>query len=351
MKYKFLVAAMLAAMPFMASSSTSVDGKAFTVNEAKVSSSQNLAGCPTLETPLRLQFIEDIKPVRSTLGSYYDAWRGAAAFNEEPWEVLKHNKDIAPTAHETHVYVEFFQTTINRFADDNGVFAYTDNSGVMQSGGQYVWQHVPELGKYVYKAVITPWDKGQVKSIYLPGRDFKKVEVFHFQNNRPHWDDRNDYTKVKARVNKMSKTLSYQTISKRDTTLTLDTMDDDSESLFLYQKLSRSNVKDSRINYYQLRGLFTPNVQMPQLTRNFILFGGENASQYRGIKYENFPVKNEYSMEDSGSFDNALKIESIDLRLMEGGEVKNLTNMTQIASYTRTDFKMTPENLKACGLD
>ncbi|WP_283387235.1 hypothetical protein [Escherichia coli] len=48
MKYKFLVAAMLAAMPFMATSSTSADGKAFTVNKPKVSSSENLVGCPTL---------------------------------------------------------------------------------------------------------------------------------------------------------------------------------------------------------------------------------------------------------------------------------------------------------------
>ncbi len=354
MKYKFLVSAIFAAMPFMAFSSTSVDGKAFTVNKAKVSSSENLVGCPTLETPLRLNFTEDINLVYDDF--FMDAWRGSGFYDRknDMFEVLTYNRKIAPTEHEIHIYVEYFQTTLNRFADNNGVFAYTDDSGVMQANGEYKWEHVPELGPYVYKAVIKPWDKSQTKSIYLPGRDFKKVEAFHFQNNRPHWDNRGDYKKIKERVSNMSKSYSYSVVSKRDTSLTLNNnMDDDSESLFLYQKLTRSNVKDSKINYYQLRGLFTPGVQGGELVRNFILFGGENSEHLRGLgtNYNNFPVRDSYSMEDQGSFDKALKIQSIDLKIMEAGRVLNRTNMTQIASYKRNDFNMTVENLKACGLD
>ncbi|EPC6786096.1 pilus biosynthesis protein [Escherichia coli O3:H9] len=351
--YSILAAAIFYSLPGMASPSSS-EGGAFTVNMPKVSTVDDTKGCPSLETPLRLNFTENINRVYDSFSM--DAWRGSAHYDyiNDIWNVLPGNLSIAPTEHEIHIYVEYFKTTLNRFSDNNGVFAYTDDSGVMQANGEYKWEHVPELGQYVYKAVIKPWNKSQTKSIYLPGRDFKQVEVFHFQNNRPHWNDRGDYKKVKERVSLMNKSYPYSVVSKRDTTLSLnDKMDDDSESLFLYQKLTRSNVKDSKINYYQLRGLFTPGAQGAELVRNFIIFGGENADHFRGFgtDYKRFPVKDSYSMEDQGSFDKALKIQSIDLKIMEAGRVKNGTNMTQIASYKRNDFNMTVENLKACGLD
>ncbi|HAX5157401.1 TPA: pilus biosynthesis protein [Escherichia coli] len=372
MKYKFLVAAMLAAMPFMASSSTSVDGRAFTVNTPKVSTSGNLAGCPTLETPLKLTFTEDMKPIRGakSYSGYYDGWLGVGtAIN--PWVDLLGNTRYTATEHEIHIYVEFFQNPMNRFSDKGGIFARTDENGAIYSNSQYPWQQIPALGKNVYKAVISDWKKGETKSIYLPGRDFKNVEVFYFQNNVPYWDDRNNYQKIKQRLSSLKSQYTQSDIQTRLPFEPESTSGDyapkpgdtvrTAEALYLYQKLTRASLKESKIDYYQMRGQFT-NFRDTFWTQELILFGGEGAERLRN----NADISNaNYLMSDSGSFANALKIESIDLKLMENKRVnvplpkagpsavqeyEALTG-TYIASYDRTDFAMTPEDIKACGLE
>ncbi|HAN6091837.1 TPA: pilus biosynthesis protein [Escherichia coli] len=360
MKYKFLVAAMLAAMPFMASSSTSVDGKAFTVNKAKVSTSGNLAGCPTLETPLKLTFTEDMKPIKGEFGitqgiGYYDGWLGiGTAIN--PWVDLLGNTRYTAKEHEIHIYVEFFNEPVNRFSDKGGIFAYADANGIMYSNGEYPWKQVPELGKNIYKAVITDWKKGETKSIYLPGRDFKKVEVFYFQDNVPYWDDRNNYQIIKQRLSQLPSQYSKSYINTQlpyqpeSTTGEYAPKPGDTvrtaEALYLYQKLSRGSLNESTISFVQRRGQFN-NIRDTFWTREIILFGGQGKETLRNtINLD----KESYSMTDTGIFDNALKIESIDLKLLEnkrgGGDVGSY-----IASYDRTDFSMTPENMRLCGLD
>ncbi|MFR0240673.1 pilus biosynthesis protein [Escherichia coli] len=370
MKYKFLVAAMLAAMPFMASSSTSVDGKAFTVNEAKVSTSGSLAGCPTLETPLKLSFIEDMKPIKgentSFLG-YYDGWLGLGLGKDRdspyPWTDLLGNTRYTAKNHEIHIYVEFFKESLSRFADKSGIFAYTDPNGIIQSNGKYPWQHVPELGTHVYKAVITDWQKGETKDIYLPGRDFKSVEVFYFQDNVPYWDDRNNYQKMKERLSKLKSKYSYAEVNStlpyqpEPTNGNYAPQPGDpirtAEALYLYQKLTRASLKESKINFEQIRGQFN-NLRDTGWTQELILFGGQGAESLRNKGDLN---KNSYTMKDTGIFDKALRIESIDLKLMENKRAGSRSSGadgrtgTYIASYDRTDFSMTPENIKACGLD
>ncbi|EOU3971298.1 TPA: pilus biosynthesis protein [Salmonella enterica] len=341
--YSILAAAIFYSLPGMASLSSS-DGGAFTIKMPKSSTVDDIRGCPSLETPLKLTFTEDIQPRKENGPTYlyYDGWRGVG-HTVNPWSPVLHNSKYAATEHEIHIYVEFFQTPSNRFADKNGAYAYTDANGVMYTNGEYSWEHVPALGKNIYKAVISNWNKGQTKSIYLPGRDFKAVEVFHFQNNRPQWDDRNSYQNVKSRIkNNISKSYSKAKLNER-----LSYADDDgTDTLFLYQKLSRASLKESQINYYQLRGKFNGNV-VGYWAQEYILFGGEGAEKLRNT----IPSIDNYSMEDNGSFKKALKIESLDLRLMDNVRITSGYTGTYIASFNRTDFSMTPENLKACGLD
>ena len=342
--YSILAAAIFYSLPGMTSPSSS-EGGAFTVNMPKTSTVDDIRGCPTLETPLKLTFTEDIQPRKENGPTYfyYDGWRGVGQ-KVNPWSPVLDNHKYAATEHEIHIYVEFFQTPSNRFADKNGAYAYTDANGVMYTNGEYSWEHVPALGKNIYKAVISDWNKGQTKSIYLPGRDFKTVEVFHFQNNRPQWDDRNSYENVKSRINNnISKSYSKAKLNEQ---LSTYVHDDGTDSLFLYQKLSRASLKESQINYYQLRGKFN-GVNLGYWAQEYILFGGEGAEQLKN----KIPDMSNYSMEDNGSFKNALKIESLDLRLMDNNRMAYGSTGTYIASFNRTDFSMTPENLKACGLD
>ncbi|HHJ2746889.1 TPA: pilus biosynthesis protein [Escherichia coli] len=355
MKYKFLVAAMLAAMPFMASSSTSVDGRSFTVNKAKVSSSENLVGCPTLDTPLRLTFTEDMKPIQTVsngVTSYYDGWLGKGA-EINPWKDFFYNSRFAAKNHEIHIYVDFFDNPENRFSDKQGIFTYTDD-GVMYSNGEYQWQHMPNLGANVYKAVIPSWNKGETKSIYLPSRKFKSVEVFYFQDNIPLWDKRNQYHSIK---NEPAQLRSYYDLSEfstgttkgGDVTAAPDKAGDPyrpAVSLFLYQKLTRNNANDTTITFKQKRGSFNHLETSLYWTREVILLGGPGSERNTAL------TKSRYMMEDTGIFSNALKIDSIDLKLMENKRIgpENSTG-TYIASYDRTDFSMTPESMKFCGLD
>lgn len=342
--YSILALAIFYSLPVIASPLSS-EGGAFTINMPKESAVNDVRGCPTLETPLKLTFTEDIQPRKENGPTYfyYDGWRGVGD-KVNPWVPILKGHKYAATEHEIHIYVDFFQTPSNRFADKNGTYAYTDANGVMYTNGEYSWEHVPELGKNMYKAVITDWNKGQTKSIYLPGRDFKTVEVFHFQNNRPQWDDRNNYANVKSRINNISKSYSKAKLNER---LSTYVRDDGTDSLFLYQKLSRASLKESQINYYQLRGKFN-GTDVGYWAQEYILFGGEGAEK---LRTQGIPDRDNYSMEDNGSFKNALKIESLDLRLMENNRMTHGYTGTYIASFNRTDFSMTPENLKACGLD
>ncbi|CAD5757556.1 Uncharacterised protein [Escherichia coli] len=368
-KYGLLAAAIFYSLPGMASS-TSSEGGAFTVKMAKSSTVDDIKGCPTLETPLKLSFIEDMKPIKGEKTSYlgfYDGWLGLGIGHNKndpyPWEDLLHNTRYTAKNHEIHIYVEFFKESLNRFSDKGGVFSYTDSNGVIQSNGKYPWQHMPELGKYVYKAVITDWQKGETKDIYLPGRDFKNVEVFYFQDNVPYWDDRNNYQKMKERLSKLKSKYSYAEVNSklpfedepRDGNYAPKPGDPvrTAEALYLYQKLTRSSLKESKINFEQIRGQFN-NLRDTFWTQELILFGGQGAESLRN---KGDLSQNSYSMKDTGIFDKALRIESIDLKLMENKRAGSQYNGadghtgTYIASYDRTDFSMTPENIKACGLD
>ncbi len=353
MKYKFLVAAMLAAMPFMASSSTSVDGKAFTVNKAKVSSSENLVGCPTFDTPLRLTFTEDMKPIQTVANGvtiYYDGWLGKGA-GINPWQDFFFNSRFAAKNHEIHIYVEFFDKLENRFSDKQGIFAYTDNNYVMLSSGEYQWQHMPTMGPNIYKAVI-PWNKGETKSIYLPTRNFKTVEVFYFQDNIPLWDRRNlkpDPYQLRHYYDLSE--FGTGTPKGGDVTQPPQQAGDPyrpAVSLFLYQKLTRNNPKDTTISFKQKRGSFNHLETASYWTREVILLGGPGSEALRNKDLN----ESRYQMEDNGVFSKALKIDSIDLKLMENKRIgPELSTGTYIASYDRTDFSMTPENMRICGLD
>lgn len=358
MKYKFLVAAMLAAMPFMASSSTSVEGRAFTVNKAKASSSDNLIGCPTLDTPLKLTFTEDMKPLPGggAIPTWYDGWLGWAG-GINPWEDFFHNTRFTAKNHEIHVYVEFFDKPTNRFSDKQGIFTYTDNN-LIYSGGEYQWQQQSNLGNNVYKAVIPSWNKGETKSIYLPSRNFKSVEVFFFQDNLSGWSHRNYYRNMSNEVYSLR---NYYDLS--DLEAGIKKCGDPNypptspgnpqecrkaTTLFLYQKLTRSNPNDSTITFKQKRGLFNHYEAANNWTREVILLGGPGAESLRNTDLN----QSRYMMEDNGSFSNALKIDSIDLKLMENKRLgPGLSTGTYIASYDRTDFTMTPENMRICGLD
>ncbi|ADO47285.1 hypothetical protein [[Enterobacter] lignolyticus] len=356
MQYALLMTAMFASFPGGAAPSGGSEGGAFTVNTPKPSSVDEIRGCPTLETPLRLTFTEAIKPTHTLSGGldlWMDPWRGMSE-SIEPWVPAWGSR--GPDAHEIHVYVELFKTPTNRFANRDGVFSYADPTGVLHTNGQYEWKHVPELGKHVYKAVIDSWNKGQTKDIYLPGRDFKSVDVFYFQNNRPNWNARHDYKKMVDLVGRMNKSYSEKVVWLKYNAIEVPIeQDDESQALFLYQKLSRSNVKDSKIDYYQFRGLLYPRYS-GAAARNFILFGGADTEK---LRYQPIPKRASYSMEDRGSFKNAMKIDSIDMKIMEStiigvagsGKPHTRDHGTFIADYSRSDFSMTPENLKACGLE
>ncbi|HAL9757156.1 TPA: pilus biosynthesis protein, partial [Escherichia coli] len=62
-KYGLLAAAIFYSLPGMAST-TSSEGGAFTVKMAKSSTVDDIKGCPTLETPLKLTFTEDMIPIK-----------------------------------------------------------------------------------------------------------------------------------------------------------------------------------------------------------------------------------------------------------------------------------------------
>lgn len=330
LKYALLMTAMFASFPGGASSAGDLKGGSFTLNVPKSSSADDTRGCPTLETPLRLKFIEDIVP-RHADGYYFDAWRGVAD-SATPWREINSN---GSTKHEVHVYMEFFTNPTYRFFNND-------------------WQHVPELGQYVYKAVIDSWDKGQVKEIYLPGRDFKSVEVFHFQNNRPNWDQRNDYKKMVALMKSMDDFYDKGRVQGLGNGSAL--IEDKAQALFLYQKLSRANIKDKNINYYQFRGLLTPTVYKSGLiSENFLLVGGQNAEASRYKPFDsgpNSPYQRGFTAIDSGTFDKALRIDSINTKIMDTTHTSTSQGLTNnMADYSRIDFKMSPENLKACGLE
>ncbi|MGS14211.1 pilus biosynthesis protein [Escherichia coli] len=368
-KYGVLAAAIFYSLPGMASS-TSSEGGAFTVKMAKSSTVNDIKGCPTLETPLKLTFTEDMIPIKaenSSIYSYYDGWLGVGIGNNRdtpyPWQDLLGNTRYTAKNHEIHIYVEFFKEPVNRFSDKGGIFTYADSNGIMYSNGEYPWQQVPELGKNVYKAVINQWNKGETKNIYLPGRDFKNVEVFYFQDNVPYWDDRNNYQKMKERLSKLKSVYTQSQIQSKLQFQAESTTGDyapkpgdavrTAEALYLYQKLTRANVNESKINFEQIRGQFN-NLRNTWWTQELILFGGQGKESLRNKIELN---QDNYVMKDTGIFDKALKIESIDLKLMENKRVGSrlsgpdgLTG-TYIASYDRTDFAMTPENIKACGLD
>ncbi|EPP4622733.1 pilus biosynthesis protein [Escherichia albertii] len=353
-KYGLLAAAIFYSLPGMAST-TSSEGGAFTVKMAKSSTVDDIKGCPTLETPLKLTFTEDMKPLPGggQTSTWYDGWLGWAS-QIDPWKDMFHNTRFTAKNHEIHIYVDFFSNPDNRFSDKGGIFTYTNNN-VMYSNGEYQWQHMPSLGQYVYKAVIPSWNKGETKSIYLPSRNFKSVEVFYFQDNIPYWDRRNDYSFMKQKATQLK---SYYDISEFETGLkkggdvNAPPQAGDSfrtaETLFLYQKLTRSNAKDTTIAFKQKRGAFNQYETSLHWTREIILLGGPGSETLRNKDLNN----QRYMMEDSGTFSNSLKIDSIDLKLMENKRIGPMASTgTYIASYERSDFSMTPENQKICGLD
>ena len=83
--YSILAAAIFYSLPGMASPSSS-EGGAFTVNMPKTSTVDDIRGCPTLETPLKLTFTEDIQPRKENGPTYfyYDGWRGVGQ-TVNPW--------------------------------------------------------------------------------------------------------------------------------------------------------------------------------------------------------------------------------------------------------------------------
>ncbi|WP_407907738.1 pilus biosynthesis protein [Escherichia coli] len=360
-KFSFIAVAVLSTFPSIASNSKDqAKGGVFNVNAPKVINSATTTGCPSFETPLKLTFKEDIEP-RTLMpdGYWFDAWRGVSRVGNTgvaDW-VLDH-KNFAPEHHEIHVIVSFFNKPINLFSDASGSYSYVDSSGNMITGGSTEWKKigVDKDGNDLYRTILLSWNKGETKTVTLPGRDFKTVEVMAFQDNQPDWNIRNDYQKVKDTIiAKMEQNYKAELVFNQDGH---GSKSDKEKSLFLYQELKRGTPQDQTINYYQLRGLLNKFASLDH-PQNYILFGGPDAASKKeqSVSWQN----NGYSMVDKGTFDNALKIDSIDLTIMAAkpipmGGSHHDVNVLQdvgihIADYSRNDFNMTPEAAKLCGFE
>lgn len=337
-------------------------GGAFTVLGPKVSNSQKVEGCPTIETPLLLNFEHNFRTdftyMYNRPDQYYNPWKaniGSAASE----------KELIDLEHEVHVYIELFELPNGKFAS-NDMFSYYDaaNNIIVTNGKNVTKWH--KISDKKYKLIIPlSSDFSALKQVYALSRNFKTLEMFHFQSHSPEWEFRNDYAESKKMVTRMHSSIPNSTLDSLN-----QKVDTYTKSLYLYQMLSRSSAKDTNVNFEQKRGFlyqrsWTPVTSQPIYSSIYklsgILLGGRDFDEYLA----KFPFEDafhhryaQYALSDKDSFKNYLKLESFDFKLMNShmlGTDLGVGYMSHarlsMAQYNSSDFKMTKENAQICGLD
>lgn len=354
----------------MAALNDTQTGGAFTVLEPKVSNGQNIKGCPTIETPLFLSF------ERRLLTEYTDIESGGKQYHN-PWKM---NINSAPSAadlkdlqHEIHVYIELFDLPTGKFAS-NDVFSYYDaNQNVIVTNGKNLtkWEKLTDKKyKLVLRLSSESGDQEQIDHVYALSRNFKTLEIFHFQNVRAYeWEQRNNYAKIKEMVRQMP---SSVLIDDLDYIRMYGNKDTSTRSLYLYQLLGRTSAKDTNVSFEQKRGFLYPQTRFwidpdkevgtdmhSRHLLNAILIGGRELQSYQDKFHQSSdPEFFTYSMSDNDSFKNFLKLESFNFRLMNGNKIglghivtHGVFPRLNLAQYKSSEFKMTEENAKLCGLN